>query len=54
MNAVIEQLKREGQMIEEADVHHIWPTRFEHINVYGKYRFDPGETLPGVDLRPLR
>ncbi len=37
------------------DIKHIWPTRFEHINVYGKYNFDVNEEhLQRRGLRPLR
>lgn len=54
MNAVIEQLKKEGCQIIESDVRHIWPTRFEHINVYGKYSFDTKNQYAGNGLRPLR
>jgi hypothetical protein len=54
MNAVIEQLKKEGCQIIESDVRHIWPTRFEHINIYGKYSFDTENQYAGNGLRPLR
>ena len=54
MNAAIEQLKKEGHEIQEKDVQHIWPTRYEHINVYGKYNFDVDEGFNGKELRPLR
>ena len=54
MNAAIEQLKNEGHEIREKDVQHIWPTRYEHINVYGKYNFDVDERFNGKELRPLR
>ena len=54
MNAAIEQLKKEGHEIREKDVQHIWPTRYEHINVYGKYNFDVDERFNGKELRPLR
>ena len=55
MAAAIEQMKKEGQDIMREDIKHIWPTRFEHINVYGKYNFDVNEEhLQRRGLRPLR
>jgi hypothetical protein len=51
---LIDQLKKEGHQIIETDVRHIWPTRFEHINVYGKYSFDTDKIFKGNGLRPLR
>ncbi len=54
MNAVIEQLKKEGCHVNEGAVQHIWPTRFEHINVYGKYSFDTEKQSFRDRLRPLR
>jgi TnpA family transposase len=33
----IEQLKREGRQVDEEDVKHLSPARYEHINVYGRY-----------------
>lgn len=54
MNAVIEQLKVEGYPIMESDLRHLSPARFEHINPYGKYRFDIDKELQRKELRPLR
>ncbi len=50
----IEQLKREGHQIDEADVKHLSPARYEHINVFGKYSFPVKEELGRRKLRPLR
>ena len=30
------QLKRAGYPVNESDLAHIWPSRYEHINVYGR------------------
>ena len=50
----IAQLKREGHRVEEADVRHLSPARYEHLNVFGKYSFPVGEELSRKTLRPLR
>src|SRR5262245_34895354 len=50
----IEQLKREGRQIDEEDVRHLSPARYEHINVYGRYFFPIGEEMNRKGLRPLR
>ena len=36
-------VKQEGYPLDEADLAHIWPTRYAHLNVYGKYRFNVEE-----------
>ena len=33
---------------------HIWPTRFKHINVYGRYEFNIKEARRRNRLRELR
>ncbi len=52
MQAAIEQLRREGIPVNDADVMHLSPARYEHINPYGKYSFEL-ELAPN-QLRPLR
>jgi len=54
MAAVVEQLKQEGYPVQESDLAHIWPTRYAHINVYGKYHFNLDEARRRQGLRPLR
>lgn len=54
MWAVMEQLKKEGHQIEEADVSHLSPARYEHLNVFGKYSFPVKEELSRKALRPFR
>jgi TnpA family transposase len=50
--AAIEQLRAEGYLIRDEDIAHLSPARHEHINPYGKYRFDIDLHLH--QLRPLR
>src|SRR5712691_2996995 len=54
MAEAVAQLKREGYPINESDLAHIWPTRYEHINVYGRYHFNIEEAQRREGLRPLR
>jgi hypothetical protein len=51
---VIRQLKYEGRQIDDADIKHLSPARYEHINVFGKYSFPVEEELSRRKLRPLR
>jgi hypothetical protein len=50
----LEQLKREGRWIEEAEMKHISSARYEHLNIFGKYSFPVQEELNRKTLRPLR
>ena len=54
MQAAIEELRRRGQAVNEADFVHVSPVRFKHINRYSKFRFDLGDDLASSGLRPLR
>jgi TnpA family transposase len=54
MTAAVEQLTREGYPVQERDLAHVWPTRYAHINVYGKYHFNVEEVWRRHELRPLR
>ena len=54
MTAAIEQLKQEGYPVQESDLAHVWPTRYGHINVHGKYHFNIEEAQSRKGLRPLR
>jgi hypothetical protein len=38
----------------EEDIRRLSPARYEHINPYGKYRFEVAEGLSRSRLRPLR
>ncbi len=54
LQAAIEQLKSEGVLIDEADLVHLSPARYEHINPYGRYQFDVAKAFSRQALRPLR
>jgi TnpA family transposase len=54
MAAAIDQLRREGHLVQDSDLAHLSPCRYEHINPYGKYAFEVGVDLLGAKLRPLR
>lgn len=54
MSKVVEQLKSEGYTVDESSLKHIWPTHFEHINIYGQYRFNLDEMGKNRELRDLR
>ena len=52
--AVIDQLRAKGRTVNEEDIARLSPARYEHINPYGKYRFEVEEGLSRPRLRPLR
>jgi hypothetical protein len=54
MAAVIERLRAEGKTVNEEDIVRLSPARYEHINPYGKHRFEVEEVLSRTRLRPLR
>jgi TnpA family transposase len=54
MQAVLDSLRAEGSSVEEDDVAHLSPARFEHVNPYGKYFFPLEEAERRQGLRPLR
>ena len=54
MQQVIETLRAEGQVIDDADLVHLSPARFEHINPYGRYVINVEAELSRTELRPLR
>lgn len=54
MQAIVEQLRVEGYQINESDLRHLGPARFEHINPYGQYTFNVRQELARKGLRPLR
>lgn len=53
MQAAVQHLRQNGQVISEDEMSHLSPVRFEHINVYGKYSFDISVPLNSEGLRPL-
>lgn len=55
MQKAIEELIERGQAVDEADIEHLSPVRFKHINRYGKFRFDLEDNeLAPSGLRPLQ
>jgi len=54
MQAVLDQLRAEGYRVQEEDLAHLSPARFEHINPYGKYYFPIDQALKRQGLRSLR
>ena len=54
MQAVLDRLGREGLPVEEDDLAHLSPARFEHVNPYGKYLFPMEQAAQRHGLRPLR
>ena len=43
MAKVVEDLKLEGVTVRDEDLARIWPTRFGHLNVIGRYHFDEAQ-----------
>lgn len=54
ISAALEQLRSEGRRFTDEDVVHLSPARFEHINPYGRYHFDPELAKSRAPRRPLR
>jgi TnpA family transposase len=55
MQAAVRQIeKAEGEAVSEELLRHLSPARFEHINRYGRYRFDVERESAWTALRPLR
>jgi len=54
MQAVLDQLRAEGYRVQEEDLAHLSPARFEHVNPYGKYAFPIDQALKRQGLRSLR
>jgi hypothetical protein len=54
MQAAIDELIRKGESIEDSELVHLSPIRFQHINRYGRFRFDIGDDVASSGLRPLR
>ncbi|CAN5890417.1 hypothetical protein BH24DEI2_BH24DEI2_09120 [soil metagenome] len=43
LQAAVDKLKAQGFPVQDEDLQHIWPTRYQHVNVYGTYSFDEEE-----------
>jgi TnpA family transposase len=40
MAKLVDDLRLEGVIVRDEDLARIWPTRFDHLNVIGRYHFD--------------
>jgi len=54
MQAAADALRAEGHDVRDEDLAHLSPARHEHVNRYGRYRFDVEGAPDGRALRPLR
>jgi len=43
----------EGTPVQDSDLAHVWPTRYAHINMYGKYHFNVEEAQGRQGLQQL-
>ena len=39
--AVVGQGQQEGYPVQDSDLANVWPTRYAHLNIYGKYHIPP-------------
>jgi TnpA family transposase len=53
MAAALDALSVKGYPVQEDDLVRLSPARFEHINPYGRYRFEVEEEWSRKSLRPL-
>ena len=54
MQAVLNQLRANGEPVNDADVARLSPLLYEHINMLGRYSFSMPEAVAKGELRPLR
>jgi hypothetical protein len=54
MAEVVAQLKREGYPVKESELAYVWPPRYEHVHVSGRYHFNIEEARGRKGRRPLR
>ena len=54
MEAAASALREGGHDVRDEDLAHLSPARHEHVNRYGRYRFDVEGAPDGRTLRPLR
>jgi len=54
LDAALAQLRREGYLVEDADIERLSPMIHDHINLLGRYHFTNPDNLAGGQLRPLR
>ena len=44
----LDGLRAEGHPVDDGDLAHLSPTRYAHVNPYGRYRFDLGGDPAGL------
>jgi hypothetical protein len=54
MAEVLDTLRADGYTVADEDLAHLAPTLRQHVNIYGKYRFDLAAGARHSGLRPLR
>ena len=54
MKAAIDRLVEEGAIGTDVDLSHLSPGLHEHVDPYGRYRFDVDDAVASGRLRPLR
>jgi TnpA family transposase len=54
MDKAVNQLQQNGLPLNPEDVARLSPLIHEHINLLGRYEFNPEQVPPGRALRPLR
>ena len=54
IEAVLDQLRKEGYPVQDEDVPHFPPLMYEHINMLGRYPFAVPESVERGELRPLK
>ena len=54
IEAAVQQLTREGFLVQPEDVARLSPLMFDHINLLGRYAFSVPEAVQRGELRPLR
>jgi hypothetical protein len=54
MAEALDTLRADGHGVNDEDLVHLAPTLRQHINIYGKYRFDLDSGARQRGLRPLR
>ena len=54
LQAALNQLRANGELVQDADVAKLSPLVHEHINMLGRYSFSMPEAVAKGELRPLR
>ena len=54
MSQVVTQLRCGGYPANDSDLARVWPARYEHLNVYGRFHFGVETAQRRKGLRPLR